>query len=48
LLILQYSGLVALTAELKAAKKVLSEEKAARSAADRSLAKEKTARQATE
>jgi hypothetical protein len=39
------STLVALTAQLEATEKVLSEEKAARLAADRSLAEAKAARQ---
>jgi hypothetical protein len=48
LLTLQFIGLAALTAKLMTAKKVLSEEKASWSAADRSFAEEKTAHQTTE
>jgi hypothetical protein len=45
---LQCSGFVALTTELAVARKALSEEKGARSAADRALAEEKAARQAAD
>jgi hypothetical protein len=47
-LTLPCSGFVALTTELAAARKALSEEKAARSTTDRTLAEEKAAQQATD
>jgi hypothetical protein len=47
-LTLQYYGFIALTTELAAVRKALSEEKAARSATDRALVEEKAARQAAD